>query len=752
MEGWGFGRNESPTSPHRRGQAICTASPQTSPDFVSPRKEGLPRILDSSIPSNESPMLSFVHSQNFQFLTGIAIGSVWVFHGLYSKILSVVANCWDAGAKEVFIQVPSAADYKQATSQIIVRDTGHGMSLDEVQQAYLVLGRNRRKVGGEEVELALDFRNGEPTQDSVADVTSLPKKRRVMGRKGIGKLAGFGLAQQMTVTTWKGKSGVEFYLNLRELKLDDNASENVPIKWKWITPKPDHGQSGTIVSMQILKHKTAIDVSKLRMSLARRFSRTVTGEMTIKVNGFELPDPTPDLDLREPPKDEGKPEMVEEKLTDGNVVRYWYGFATKLIHERELRGFTILVNGKVAQAPPFFFDVEATASGQHSTKYVIGGIEADFIDIGTDDESDLVSTDRQEIDWEAEKVEALRTWGQKLARKVLSDCAEFRGKKTKDEVLKDPDLAKRIARLDRGSQKEINRFLGILGNRDEDKDRTLELAGSLVRAYEFRQFHDVIEDIEKAANDPNRLAEMLRQLSDWKVLESRAILEIVKGRLEILDKFEKMLCNDAPETASAKNPENMHDLLAANPWLLNPEWQVLAEEKAITTQLREWGLRDLPDYKGRYDFLALGGDGLLVIIEIKRPEHPAEHDEMTRLTTYQNNLALAHGRPIKMVFICGRDPKISKQALEAFETNPYYEIRYWNQVFGRTRSVYEHYRAVLEGSVNDPAFKAKEEEVLQTRELLKHGIHRGPEAREQGIPSQDVNYVQALPPPPSSAK
>ncbi len=32
-------------------------------------------------------MLSFLHSQNFQFLNGIAIGFVWVFHGLYSKIL-----------------------------------------------------------------------------------------------------------------------------------------------------------------------------------------------------------------------------------------------------------------------------------------------------------------------------------------------------------------------------------------------------------------------------------------------------------------------------------------------------------------------------------------------------------------------------------------------------------------------------------------------------------------------------------------
>ncbi len=33
-------------------------------------------------------MFSFVHSQNFQFLTGMAIGAIWLFHGLYSKILN----------------------------------------------------------------------------------------------------------------------------------------------------------------------------------------------------------------------------------------------------------------------------------------------------------------------------------------------------------------------------------------------------------------------------------------------------------------------------------------------------------------------------------------------------------------------------------------------------------------------------------------------------------------------------------------
>ncbi len=655
-------------------------------------------------------------------------------------IAELVANCWDAGATAVFIDVPSPGTYHQATSTITVRDTGFGMSYEEVQDAYLVLGRNRRRIGGAEVELPLSFSSESVDEGSSEEAKKDTTKRRVMGRKGIGKLAGFGLAQRITVTTWKEGKALEFYLNLAELKLDDNASEDVPIKWQWITPNPEYGPSGTIVSMQILKHKTSLDVEELRMSLSRRFSRTVKGEMAIMVNGLGLPDPTPPLDFREPNIEEGKPTMLEAHLSGGHVVRYWYGFAANLIHNRELRGFAILVNGKVAQAPPFFFDVEATASGQHSTKYVIGAIEADFIDLGVDDEGDLVSTDRQEIDWEAEGVKELLKWGQELARKALADCAKFRGNKMREEVFSDPALERRITRLEKASQKEIHRFIEILGNRDEDKGRTLELADSLVRAYEFRQFHDVIEDLEKASTDPNKLAEMLQQLTEWKVLESRAILEILKGRLDILDKFQRMLCNDAPETASKQNPENLHDLLGANPWLLNPEWQVLAEEKKITTQLREWGKKDLPDYQGRYDFLALSREGLLVIIEIKRPDYPAELSELNRLMTYAEHLGKAYPAEIRMVFICGSDPNIGKQSRDRFDAMSDYEIRYWSTLFDRTRQVYSHYRAVLEGSVSDPGFKIKEEEVVRTRELLAGGMHRGQDERAKGIPAQDVNY------------
>jgi len=656
-------------------------------------------------------------------------------------IAELVANCWDAGATEVIIDLPDPSKYNPDTSRIVIRDTGCGMDRDEVQDSYLVLGRNRRREGGIEVQTCLPLDFGEKQKKGKQNPEAIQKTRRVMGRKGIGKLAGFGLARKMTVSTWRAKEGLEFYLDLTELKAEDNTSEDKPIHWKPIPPRKQLSTSGTVVTLEALKHKTPMNVDSLRRSLARRLSRTVKGQMKITVNGHELPDPTPPLDFRLPSQNSGR-HVEEIKLTDGSTVRYWYGFATDVIHDRELRGFTILVHGKVAQAPPFFFDVEARASGQHATRYVIGEIEADFLDNGTDDDTDLVSTDRQEIDWEDEKAQLLKVWGEELSKKTLRDCTEFRGEKTVKEVLSNPGLDRRIKRLDRPSQKQITQFLRILGNRDSDNGKTLELAGALVRAYEFRQFHDVIEELEEASSDPDKLAAMLQQLNEWKVLESRAILEVVKGRLDILDKFEKMLCNDAPETASSRTPENMHDLLAGNPWLLNPEWQVLAEEKKITTQLRDWGRQDLPDYHGRYDFLALSSERELVLIEIKRPEHPAEWAEISRLFDYQEKLCLGRDLQFNLVFICGKRPNVSEQQMKRLKATPDFEIRYWNELFGRTRCVYEHYRAVLEGTVDEPGFGAKEEEVARTRSLLKHGVHRGPAERARGIPAQDVDYTK----------
>lgn len=635
-----------------------------------------------------------------------------------TAIAELVANCWDAGAGEVHIEVPGPDDYDRGTSRIVIRDTGTGMNRTEIQEAYLVVGRNRRASGPEEVH-----------------------GRLPMGRKGIGKLAGFGIAKHMSITTWQGEEAIRFVLDAEKLKRDVGVSEDEPIFGDRVDIPGDFSDSGTIITLTGLKHAAAIDIDKLHESLGRRFSRRVRGEMVIYINGEQLRKPDLDLELRFP---EGEDDYAHETLSDGSEVYYYYAFAKDTIKHPEMRGFTVMVREKTAQAPPFYFDVEGTASGQHSTRYLTGEIKADFLDQGTDDESDLISTDRQEIDWDSDKTKCLRDWGEALTRRVLRERAGRKGDVVRKWVLDDAAMKERIGALDGPSQTQIAQFLGILGEAESDKDQALELAGALIRAYEFRQFHNVVEQIEDVAEDPEKLQELLIRLRDWMVLESRAILEIVKGRLDIVEKFHKMIVNDAPETASSTSTDNMHDLIGQYPWLLNPEWQVLDEERSISKQLRDWDHEDIQDddARMRYDFLALADERRLVVVEIKRSGHAVTLDELQRLERYRERLAKATDKEMFMLLVHGGTLDVTAATKNAWNDRPDADVTTWGDVYERVRKHYGHYQAVLEGNVRHGSFARKQAEVAQTRSVLQSGtVHRGSEARAAGLGVQDVNYV-----------
>src|SRR5207247_370373 len=88
----------------------------------------------------------------------------------------LVSNAWDADADRVEITFPKGSLNGQ--SEVVVRDFGTGMDADQLQDAYLKIGRNRREVEGKE---------------------TTPKGRDVMGRKGLGKLSAFGVASELEV-------------------------------------------------------------------------------------------------------------------------------------------------------------------------------------------------------------------------------------------------------------------------------------------------------------------------------------------------------------------------------------------------------------------------------------------------------------------------------------------------------------------------------------------------------------------------
>lgn len=94
---------------------------------------------------------------------------------MYSQLpyalAELVANAYDAGASKVDIYLE---DRNADNKRIIISDDGEGMSYEDVQEKFLVIGRRRRD----------------------SDVKRVNAKgRKITGRKGLGKLALFGIGK-----------------------------------------------------------------------------------------------------------------------------------------------------------------------------------------------------------------------------------------------------------------------------------------------------------------------------------------------------------------------------------------------------------------------------------------------------------------------------------------------------------------------------------------------------------------------------
>jgi hypothetical protein len=101
---------------------------------------------------------------------------------LYDRVSAViaelVANGYDADATEVYVEAPmgaflasmQAGKVKDSGYSIVVRDNGTGMEPDVINAFYLKVGAERRK----------DPERGDQSKKFL---------RKVMGRKGVGKLA-----------------------------------------------------------------------------------------------------------------------------------------------------------------------------------------------------------------------------------------------------------------------------------------------------------------------------------------------------------------------------------------------------------------------------------------------------------------------------------------------------------------------------------------------------------------------------------
>ncbi len=122
---------------------------------------------------------------------------IQMYQSPVNAVAELIANARDADATVVAISLPTIA--VDGGAELIVNDNGVGMTFEEFQEHYLQVGRNRRGNDPEELTDGL--------------------KRPVLGRKGIGKFAGFGIARTMVVETVSRRTGerTAFRMGLEEL-------------------------------------------------------------------------------------------------------------------------------------------------------------------------------------------------------------------------------------------------------------------------------------------------------------------------------------------------------------------------------------------------------------------------------------------------------------------------------------------------------------------------------------------------------
>lgn len=558
-----------------------------------------------------------------------------LYSNLPSVLSEIVANAWDADATEVTIDI----DKNEKT--ILITDNGNGMDIIDINNRYLRVGYQKRK------------------DPEFLKKPSTPIFNRLpMGRKGIGKLSVFSIANTVEVHSVKGNEKHGFIMQaskIREIvegeKEKQISYEPEPVPLNEVTI-----EKGTRILLKDLK-KNVGSLSFSRKRIARRFS-VIGEEYKFKVIINNEPISAKDRDYfdkiqfvwylgdesihyAEQCKNATKKIRLNNQFDYDEKTKYsvngWVG--TFMNHgegdeDEDTTKVILFARGKLIKEdllPEF-------KEGRMFSKYLIGEIDADFMD--EDDKDDIVTSDRQRI------LETDNRWSvfsdffeNKVLNKIGNDWTIFRNEAAERQALKNEAVKEWFETL-RGDNKTYAKslFQKIERFKNADAETKRELYKSSILAFEklaLTKNLSKLKDIDE--NNVTALIELFGTVDD---LESANYYEITKGRLEILEKFKTLT---VPKTKEKVLQEYLFEHL----WLLHPSWdrathdshmevsinRVFEEEYIKKANLTE------EEKKGRFDIKYRTTSGKHIIIELKRYARNVSIDELLiQVRKYKNTL------------------------------------------------------------------------------------------------------------------
>ena len=540
-------------------------------------------------------------------------------------IAELVANAWDANATKVEITIPETL-IDEATSEITVIDDGIGMSDQDIRGKYLIIGRDRRA-------------------EEETDVTPGTNGRKIMGRKGIGKFSGFGIAKEIVIESAKDEDVSHFRMNYGELSAKTGTQE---IEFPSLSPTGTVDQGTKITLKQITKFKSrSISIDRIRQGLARRFSVISVidgqGKFEVVINGVPI-SPTDRNLKRLLAKDmDGEPYLwnyndVEIEPETGWTVKGWIGALERTTPNIDNidRGIALMARGKLVQEP-FVFD--AVVGQQFALSYLIGELHVEFVD----EEEDTIGTTRNSLVWDTEANTALKEWGKIEVNKIASLWAQKRSTDNKRRLQEHPtyikfqEEAKEINKKREFKQADQLVKQLILQSMEKSPNADIEdfepVVDMFIDFWKFDSFREMAKDIKDTGiEEPDKLLNLFRE---WEILEAKEMAKVTEGRITTIFKLQKFIENNALERPTLQN------FLTEFPWIIDPRWTLVANEKSYSRLLREFfpENKDVPEENKRIDFLCVSEEAKLVVVEIKRPKSKVSIKELDQIRDYVEFIA-----------------------------------------------------------------------------------------------------------------
>ncbi len=555
---------------------------------------------------------------------------------LYTQLPPILAeyisNSYDADANNVNINIDLISEKDDTVPNscnvydISIEDDGQGIAENsqKIEEIFLSFGRKKRiKEGG-----------------------SLSQKfsRPYHGKKGVGKLAGFGCAKKISVYTTSGGVSNSFYLDHEEIqkKIETNINEYFPPHD--VIDEELGKDSGTKITLHNIERVTKIDLEDLALSLAARlqiFNSDESNEdffkCTINYGGSSV---VLDnnmyykyflCDVEEEFKwnyDSVKHCLLddERKFFESNNIKLEIN--TSKTPLKRGNGLTIYCRKKLAADREFF-------QQRHNDLfhgYLYGKVEADFID--EDNNKDFISTERVKINWD--KVDSTFTVAmEKIMNEVQKQWREKR-KEALDSVIIDYRNTgeSKYDNLSPAEQRLCDDFMNKLTtNTNLSVEQVKEYSSYVEDMFEFQSFQEATKQIMDEDLD---IIDSLEYIKKWDLIENKELAKICLGRINALEVFEQMVREKASET------KKIQPFLEQWPWLLDSSLTNFNREKTYENLLKGKYPNDELDEtekNRRLDFYCVQDNtGEYVIIELKRPGIIINKDILDQVNEYSTFL------------------------------------------------------------------------------------------------------------------